>query len=97
MESERVARLAAVAERFVVGLRMNEGFDEVLLRQLREEIDRCGAAWRERDEVPKRGALILAELYAAIDACAWLYTGETRERIVDAAVEVHEAVVAALD
>ncbi|AYG78513.1 hypothetical protein DWB77_00621 [Streptomyces hundungensis] len=97
METELVGRLEEAATRFVTPLRMNEGFDERALLQLREEIDRCGSAWRGATHVPKRAALILAELSPAIEACAWLYEGDVRQRIQEAGVMLSEAVIAALD
>lgn len=97
METDLVSRLEEAANRFVIPLRMNEGFDERALLQLKEDIDHCGTAWREETHVPKRAALILAELFPAIEACAWLYEGEMRQRIQEAGVMVSEAVIAALD
>ncbi|SOE32611.1 hypothetical protein [Streptomyces sp. OK228] len=97
METGLVGRLEEAANRFVIPLRMNEGFDEQALLQLQEEIDRCGTAWRECTHVPKRAALILAELFPAIEACAWLYDGNMRQRIQEAGAMVSEAVTAALD
>ncbi|MFG2481136.1 hypothetical protein [Streptomyces fagopyri] len=97
METDLVSRLEEAANRFVIPLRMNEGFDEQALLQLQEEIDRCGTAWREGTHVPKRAALILAELSPAIEACAWLYEDDMRQRIQEAGVMVSEAVTAALD
>jgi hypothetical protein len=47
METGLVGRLEEAANRFVIPLRMNEGFDEQALLQLQEEIDRCGTVWRE--------------------------------------------------
>lgn len=97
METDLVSGLEEAADRFVIPLRMNEGFDEQALLQLQEQIDRCGTAWREEIHVPKRAALILAELHPAIEACAWLYEGNMRQRIQEAGVMVSEAVIAALD
>ncbi|AZP14996.1 hypothetical protein ACIGMX_38630 [Streptomyces aquilus] len=97
METDSVSRLEEAADRFVIPLRMNEGFNEQALLQLREEIDRCGTAWREETHVPKRAALILAELHPTIEACAWLYEGDMRQRIQEAGLTVSEAVTAALD
>jgi len=97
METDLVSRLEEAADRFVIPLRRNEGFDEQALLQLLEQIDRCGTAWREEAHVPKRAALILAELHPAIEACAWLYEGNMRQRIQEAGVRVSEAVIAALD
>ncbi|RKE02893.1 hypothetical protein [Streptomyces sp. TLI_171] len=97
MTADLVGLLEEAATRFVIALRMNEGFDKGALQELHEAIDRCGKAWRESDQVPKRGALILAELFPAIDACAWLYEGEMRQRIVEAGVLVSERVTVALD
>ncbi|MET7352809.1 hypothetical protein [Streptomyces mirabilis] len=97
METDLVSRLEEAANRFVIPLRMNEGFDEQALLQLQEEIDRCGTAWREGTHVPKRAALTLAELFPAIEACAWLYEGKVRQRIQEAGAMVSEAVTAALD
>jgi hypothetical protein len=97
METGLVGRLEEAANRFVIPLRMNEGFDERALLQLQEEIDRCGTAWRDGTHVPKRAALILAELFPAIEACAWLYEGNMRQRIQEAGAMVSEAVTAALD
>ncbi|MFJ9352668.1 hypothetical protein [Streptomyces mirabilis] len=97
MEADLVGRLEEAANRFVIPLRMNEGFDERALLQLQEEIDRCGTAWRECTHVPKRAALILAELFPAIEACAWLYDGNMRQRIQEAGAMMSEAVTTALD
>lgn len=47
--------------------------------------------------MPKRAALILAELHPAIEACAWLYDGDVRQRVQEAGLLVSEAVVEALD
>ncbi|WP_260695713.1 hypothetical protein [Streptomyces sp. IB201691-2A2] len=41
--------------------------------------------------------MILAELFPAIEACAWLYEGDMRERLQEAGAMVSEAVIAALD
>ncbi|MFE0683780.1 hypothetical protein ACFW17_23575 [Streptomyces sp. NPDC058961] len=97
MDKELVSRLEETATRFVIPLRMNEGFDEQALLQLQEEIDRCGRAWRNEPHIPKRAALILAELSPAIEACAWLYGGDMRQRIQEAGLAVWEAVTGALD
>ncbi|WP_329351887.1 hypothetical protein OG226_41305 [Streptomyces sp. NBC_01261] len=97
METDLVSRLDEAATRFVVPLRMNEGFDEQAFLRLQEEIDRCGTAWRKEPHVPKRAALILAELHPAIEACAWLYEGDMRQRIQEAGLMVSEAVTDALD
>ncbi|MFF3583946.1 hypothetical protein [Streptomyces mirabilis] len=97
METGLVGRLEEAENRFVIPMRMNEGLDEQALLQLQEEIDRCGTAWRECTHVPKRAALILAELLPAIEACAWLYDGNMRRRIQEAGAMVSEAVTAALD
>ncbi|MFG3285182.1 hypothetical protein [Streptomyces sp. NPDC048111] len=91
------SRLEEAADRFVIPLRRNEGYDEQALLRLREEIDRCGTAWREETHVPKRAALILAGLHPAIEACAWLYEGDMRQRIQEAGLTVSEADTAALD
>lgn len=97
METDVVSRLEEAADRFVVPLRMNEGFDEQALLRLHEEIDRCGTVWRGATQVPKRAALILAELAPSIEACAYLYEGDARRRIQEAGVMVSESVIAALD
>ncbi|WP_329347490.1 hypothetical protein OG226_01720 [Streptomyces sp. NBC_01261] len=46
METDLVSRLDEAATRFVILLRMNEGFDEQALLRLQEEIDGCRTAWR---------------------------------------------------
>ncbi|WP_327399715.1 hypothetical protein OG194_05560 [Streptomyces sp. NBC_01288] len=97
METDLVSRLDEAATRFVIPLRMNEGFDEQALLRLQEEIDGCSTAWRNETHVPKRAALILAELHPAIEACAWLYDGDVRQRIQEAGLLVSETVVEALD
>ncbi|MFD7537861.1 MULTISPECIES: hypothetical protein [unclassified Streptomyces] len=97
MDKDLVSRLEETATRFVIPLRMNEGFDEQALLQLQEEIDRCGRAWRNETHIPKRAALILAELSPAIEACAWLYEGDMRQQIQEAGLAVWEAVTGALD
>ncbi|GGY71225.1 hypothetical protein [Streptomyces xanthochromogenes] len=41
--------------------------------------------------------LIFAELSPAIEACAWLYEGDMRQRIQEAGLAVSEAVTGAQD
>jgi hypothetical protein len=91
-----ITRLREAAERFVLLLR-RDGFDPEVLDELCEAIDRCGRCWTRSDTVPKSAALILAELFPAIDACAWLYPEPTRQRIAEAAARVAQSVSACLD
>ncbi|MEV7322024.1 hypothetical protein [Streptomyces sp. NPDC093970] len=97
MGTASISRLEEAANGFVMPLRMNEGFDEQALVELHREIGRCETAWRDATHVPKRAALILAELSPSIEACAWLYEGDMRQRIQEAGLMVSEAVIAALD
>jgi hypothetical protein len=92
-----IQQLRAAAQRFVVPLRRNEGFDPDALDELCEAIDRCGRVWSGRQAVPKLAALILAELFPAVDGCAWLYPDPMRQRILQAAARVAQSVSASLD
>ena len=100
-EQERTAaatrRMRTAAERFVVQLRRNEGFDPDALDELCEAIDSCGRSWVASASVPKSAALILAELYPAVEGCAELYPEPTRTRILEAAARVAQSVSASLD
>jgi len=90
-------RLRTAAERFVVPLRRNEGYDPDALDELCEAIDVCGRSWAHSPSVPKSAALTLAELFPAIDGCAWLYPDPMRQRIREAATRVAQSVSASLD
>lgn len=90
-------RLRVAGERFVIPLRRNEAFDPDALDELCEAIDSCGRIWAASPTVPKAAALILAELFPAIDDCAWLYPDPLRQRIVEAAARVAQSVSASLD
>jgi hypothetical protein len=90
-------RLRVAAQRFVVQLRRSEGFDSGALDELCEAIDSCGRAWARSPTVPKAAALILAELFPAIDGCACLYPDPMRQRIIEAATRVARSVSASLD
>ena len=62
MEKDLVSRLEETANRFVIPLHMNEGFDEQALLHLQEEIDRCGRTWRsEAVTVAKEASMRHAE------------------------------------
>jgi hypothetical protein len=97
VEEELVSQLDDAAERFVVPLRLNDGFDQLALDELCRQIDRFGHRWRTSEVIPKSAALILSELYPAISACADLYSGDERRRMIEAAVRVGERVTFALD
>jgi hypothetical protein len=92
-----IRRLRAAGERFVVQLRRDEGFDSEALDELCEAIDTCGRRWAGSAVVPMTAALILAELFPAIDDCARLYPDPMQQRIRDAAGRVSHCVSASLD
>jgi hypothetical protein len=89
--------MRTAAERFVVQLRRNEGFDPDALDELCEAIDNCGRSWVGSPSVPKSAALILAELFPAVEGCAELYPEHTHNRILEAAARVAQSVSASLD
>lgn len=97
VDEELVSQLSEAADGFIVPLRLNDGFDQLALDELCRQIDRLGQQWRTAEVIPKSAALILSELYPAISACADLYTGDERQRMIDAAVRVGERVTFALD
>ena len=97
VDEELVSQLADAAEGFIGPLRLNDGFDELALNELCRHIDRLGQQWRTSEVIPKSAALILSELYPAISACADLYSGDERQRMIEAAVRVGERVTFALD
>lgn len=92
-----IRRLRTSGERFVRQLRRNEGLDSDALDELCEAIDTCGRSWAGSPTVPKAAALILAELFPAIDGCARLYPDPVRQRILEAATRVAQCVSAGLD
>ena len=81
----------------------NDPVDEKLVSQLADAAEgfigplRLGQQWRTSEVIPKSAALILSELYPAISACADLYSGDERQRMIEAAVRVGERVTFALD
>jgi hypothetical protein len=97
MTSSESDRLDKAAEKFLVPLRLNEGFDSLALANLLNVIDQCGRDWRGRETIPKSAALMLAELWPSTDACAYLHAGEMRQRIVEAAAVIGEHVSLCLD
>ncbi|MBO4254186.1 hypothetical protein [Streptomyces griseorubiginosus] len=97
MYEELVSQLGDAAEAFVGPLRLNDGFDQLALDELCRQIDQFGNQWRTSEVVPKSVALLLSELYPAICACADLYSGSERQRMIEAAVRVGERVTYALD
>jgi hypothetical protein len=97
VDEELVSQLGDAAEGFIIPLRLNDGFDELALEELCRQIDRLGQQWRTSEVIPKSGALILSELYPAICACADLYSGDERQRMIEAAARVWERVIFALD
>ncbi|MFE2581719.1 hypothetical protein [Streptomyces sp. NPDC059378] len=96
-DEELVSQLDDAAERFIGPLRLNDGFDQLALDELCRHIDRLGQEWRTAEVIPKSAALLLAELYPAISACADLYAGDERQGMIEAAVRVGERVTYALD
>ncbi|MEV8561155.1 hypothetical protein AB0478_32780 [Streptomyces sp. NPDC051917] len=92
-----MSQLDDAAKRFIGPLRLNDGFDQLALDELCRQTDRFGHRWRTSEVIPKSAALILSELYPAISACADLYSGDERRRMIEAAVRVGERVAYALD
>lgn len=97
VDEELVSQLNDAAEGFIGPLRLNDGFVQLALDELCRQIDRLGEQWRAAEVIPKSAALLLSELYPAISACADLYAGDERQRMIDAAVRVGERVTYALD
>lgn len=97
VDEELVSQLSEAADGFIVPLRLNDGFDRLALDELCRQIDQFGHQWRTSEVIPKSVALLLSELYPAISACADLYTGDERQRMIEAAVRVGERVTYALD
>lgn len=95
--AEASRRLRTAVQRFVVPLRRSEGFEPEALDELCEAIDIFGRIWAASPTVPKAAALTLAELFPAIDRCAWLYPDPMRQRILEAAARVAQSVSASLD
>ncbi|MEV6052056.1 hypothetical protein [Streptomyces sp. NPDC052107] len=92
-----MSQLDDAAEAFIGPLRLNDGFDQLALDELCRQIDRLGQQWRTSEVIPKSVALLLSELYPAICACADLYSGDERRRMIEAAVRVGERVTYAFD
>lgn len=89
---ECVAELVAAASEFVVGLRMRDGVSEDAFQRLSSALRSCASSWEGIDEIPRRAANVLVDIFPATESSAHLYDGEERNRIQEMALELHELI-----
>lgn len=73
-------------------LRAGNGFDEAAYHALTEALRACATEWAELDAIPRLGANVLVDIFAATEANAGLYEGEAADRVMEAAYELHDLV-----
>lgn len=93
-DNPEAGALERAVERFAVPLRMGSGIDELAYADLCEALRSCATAWRGQDQIPKRAASMLAELFPAIEGCAGIYDQDCASRVLECCVELHDLVMA---
>ena len=94
--ADLIEELAAAAEGLLVSLRLNEGIPDEKLNRLVSALSQAGEQWRGSQDVPKRLAAILLEIYPAVEAASHLYEDEEAESIQQAAAEIFEEAIRCL-
>ncbi|GID98573.1 hypothetical protein ACFQFC_12965 [Amorphoplanes digitatis] len=77
---------------FDESLRSGEGINEGALKSLKESLRACAEAWAEFDAIPRLGANILVDVFAATEANANLYQGELADKVMSVAYELHDLI-----
>jgi hypothetical protein len=85
--------LVAAAVAFVTSLRTGEGFDDIKFDALKCALRAFHADWSTSEMLPKSAVLTLVDLGRMIEVCAPVYHGETRQRIVDASMEIVDVIL----
>jgi hypothetical protein len=91
-DTPEVEAVMTAAEQFDVPLRNGEGMDEIALKNLRDALRACAAAWRDSDTIPKRAANVLVDLSPAIEASSYLYDEDYAARVRDVYLEIADLV-----
>ncbi|OEJ36123.1 hypothetical protein BGK67_32035 [Streptomyces subrutilus] len=84
--------MAAAWAAFDESLRMQNGFDEELYVSFKQSLQACTDAWATLDAIPRLGVNILVDVFAATEANADLYEGESADRVMEAAYELHNLI-----
>ncbi|MGA5069171.1 hypothetical protein ACPB9E_36370 [Streptomyces exfoliatus] len=92
MTPDPLEQMAEAWAAFDESLRMQQGIDEGIYTSLKEALHACAEVWATLDAIPRLGANILVDVFAATEANANLYEGELADRITAAAYELHELV-----
>lgn len=82
-------QLAETWVKFATALRMREGFDDEQYRFLVSAFTDLAKEWAELDHLPRYMMNILVDVFPAMEANAEIYTGELKQKILDAAYELH--------
>ncbi|MFJ7064911.1 hypothetical protein [Streptomyces sp. NPDC101115] len=92
MTDDTVSKMVQVWVAFDESLRMRNGFDETAYQALTEALRACAEEWAELDAIPRLGANVLVDVFAATEANAALYEGDVADRVMEAAYELHDLV-----
>ncbi|WP_260145497.1 hypothetical protein [Streptomyces sp. 2132.2] len=92
MTPDPLEQMIAAWAAFDDSLRMRNGFNEVIYDSLKQSLHACADAWAMLDAIPRVGANILVDIFAATEANADLYEGELTDRVMEAAYELHDLV-----
>lgn len=77
---------------FATSLRLNEGFYEEKYRVLLEALADLADEWADLDQLPRSVVNVLVDIFPATESTANFYKRKTRQKISEAAFELHEAV-----
>ncbi|GAA3360908.1 hypothetical protein [Saccharopolyspora gregorii] len=90
--TETASRFVRTWLEFSTALRMNEGFDEEKYRIVLESLEALAREWAELEQLPKATVSVLVDVFPTTESNAHLYDGALKERIAEAAYELHEHV-----
>jgi hypothetical protein len=92
MTDDPVNRMVQAWATFDESLRMRNGFDQAAYGALTEALRACADEWAQLEAIPRLGANVLVDIFAATEANAGLYEGEAADRVMEAAYELHDLV-----
>ncbi|TWF93590.1 hypothetical protein [Saccharopolyspora dendranthemae] len=77
---------------FATSLRLNEGFYDEKYGVLLGALADLAEEWAELDQLPRSVVNVLVDIFPATESTASFYKRKTRQKITEAAFELHEVV-----
>ncbi|KAK2765632.1 hypothetical protein FQN54_008486 [Arachnomyces sp. PD_36] len=77
---------------FATALRMKKGFNDEQYQHLQSALKELATEWADLDHLPRDVVNVLVDVFPVMESNAGVYTGELKEKIMDAAFSLHDLV-----